>query len=87
MSKVEISKAELALWGVEHLAKLKKQTGLLKSTREHIATTARKAAGTLPEKHDRDDSGWKREILEGRKSRQGQRAGSHNAADDHGEDT
>ncbi|KAI0375280.1 hypothetical protein BV20DRAFT_260002 [Pilatotrama ljubarskyi] len=81
MSKVEVSKAELALWGIEHLTKFKKKQGqMLKSVKEETATTAKKVAGVVPGKEDIEDCNWKREILEGRKRRHEQQ---QNASQDH----
>lgn len=63
MDKVEISKAEAALWGIEHLARFKKKkSAMVKAGKAH-ATEAIHDAQNSTAKHV---GGWKREILEGR---------------------
>ncbi|KAF5385442.1 hypothetical protein D9757_005362 [Collybiopsis confluens] len=63
MSKVKVSKAEAALWGIEHLTKLKKkQTHLKEVGKEQVSKLGHAAADTLKI----GDLHWKREILEGR---------------------
>ncbi|KAL7285111.1 hypothetical protein ACG7TL_000203 [Trametes sanguinea] len=70
MTKVEISKAELALWGIEHLGKFKKkQAKVLKDTKEHTTSAMKKVAGALPKPQEDDGCNWKLEVLEGRKDR------------------
>jgi len=68
MSKVRISKAEAALWGIEHLAKFKKVQGrAVSSGKRKIKGAPRKAKALLAGKLT-GDTKWKEEILRGRKS-------------------
>ncbi|KAF9076189.1 hypothetical protein BDP27DRAFT_1314034 [Rhodocollybia butyracea] len=64
MSKVKISKAEAALWGIEHIGKWKKkQSHLVGASKEQAAKAGHAVAETLKI----SNSDWKREVLEGRK--------------------
>lgn len=61
MSKAHISKAELALWGVEHIKKFQKsQARVLASGKKGLSDTVHKLG-------DVAHISWKREVLEGRK--------------------
>jgi len=59
MRKVKISKAEVALWGIEHIGKWKRKQGqIVADGKEGVHNVVEKAVQPL--------NGWKREILEGR---------------------
>ncbi|TRM60251.1 hypothetical protein BD626DRAFT_137867 [Schizophyllum amplum] len=66
MHKVKVTKAEAALWGIEHLAKVqKKEKDISKKGKEHVKGAASKAMKAVTK--DNGDKAWKKEILEGRK--------------------
>ncbi|KAI5898453.1 uncharacterized protein SCHCODRAFT_02722240 [Schizophyllum commune H4-8] len=63
MKKVKVTKAEAALWGIEHLGKWqKKQKGLQKKGKEEVKDAATKVKMAVT-----TDDSWKKEVLEGRK--------------------
>ncbi|KAJ3908630.1 hypothetical protein F5879DRAFT_300416 [Lentinula edodes] len=69
MSKVKISKAEAALWGIEHIGKWKKKQSHLKEAgKERIAKAGHAIVDTLK----MSDPSWKREIVEGKKRQEDQ---------------
>ncbi|KAL0575827.1 hypothetical protein V5O48_006154 [Marasmius crinis-equi] len=64
MDKAKISKAEAALWGIEHIAKWKKkQSELASKGKEKAIEAGQDVAVKLPLVNE----SWKREVLEGRK--------------------
>ncbi|KAJ8083943.1 hypothetical protein PM082_002710 [Marasmius tenuissimus] len=64
MQKAKISKAEVALWGIEHIGKWKKKQGeVSRKGKEKAVTAGENVAMKLPLVND----SWKKEILEGRK--------------------
>ncbi|KAK1229667.1 hypothetical protein PQX77_007229 [Marasmius sp. AFHP31] len=64
MQKAKISKAEFALWGIEHIGKWKKkQAEVSRKGKEKAVTAGENMAMKLPLVND----SWKKEILEGRK--------------------
>ncbi|VDB86478.1 unnamed protein product [Peniophora sp. CBMAI 1063] len=69
ISHVKKTKAEVALWTLEHVAKAKKKKGaLVTSTKEKARDLVRRNSGGTDEEDKSDeDTGWKREILYGRK--------------------
>jgi len=67
MEKVEISKAEAALWGIEHLGKFKKKkAAMVKAGKTHAAEAVQQAKSSTT----RHPSDWKKEILGGRQKPQ-----------------
>ncbi|KAK7064299.1 hypothetical protein R3P38DRAFT_2823606 [Favolaschia claudopus] len=61
MSKAKISKAELALWGIEHIKRVqKKKQRLVENGKQGIADTLQKVGSVAT-------ISWKREVLEGRR--------------------
>ncbi|KAG7099155.1 hypothetical protein E1B28_001026 [Marasmius oreades] len=67
MQKARISKAEAALWGIEHIAKWKKKRSeISEKGKEKALEAGQELALKLP----LVDNSWKREILEGRASKQ-----------------
>ncbi|KAF7799268.1 hypothetical protein EIP86_010500 [Pleurotus ostreatoroseus] len=71
MRKVQISKAEAALWGIEHLARFrKKQAKVVKSGKQKINGTLHTVRTTLSRSSEPGEStAWKREILQGRRQK------------------
>ncbi|KAF4622929.1 hypothetical protein D9613_001720 [Agrocybe pediades] len=68
MHKVKISKAEAALWGIEHIAKFKKkQSHALSSGKKKVQETSHHAKVFIAAKSP-GDTKWKKEILKGRPS-------------------
>ncbi|KAK7468805.1 hypothetical protein VKT23_003306 [Stygiomarasmius scandens] len=64
LHKAKISKAEAALWGIEHIAKWKKkESELKKAGKQKVSEAGRTIAHTFTS----EDSSWKKEILEGRR--------------------
>ncbi|KAJ7492706.1 hypothetical protein FB451DRAFT_1389061 [Mycena latifolia] len=62
MSKAKISKAEIALWGIEHIKKVQKsQQRLLANGKQGLNDTLHKVGDVA------NLSSWKREVLEGRR--------------------
>ncbi|KAF7347907.1 hypothetical protein MVEN_01548600 [Mycena venus] len=60
MSKAKISKAELALWGIEHIKRVQKsKRRIVESGKQNISDTLHKVG-------DVANISWKREVLEGR---------------------
>jgi len=61
MSKAKISKAEIALWGIEHIKKFQKsQARVVASGKQGINNALHKVG-------DVANVSWKREVLEGRR--------------------
>ncbi|CDO73493.1 hypothetical protein BN946_scf185013.g128 [Trametes cinnabarina] len=86
MSKVKISKAELALWGIEHLGVFKKKKArLMRDTKTHTTEAVKKVAGALPTPQEDNGCNWKLEVLEGRKDRHRHLEGDSPLAEARGE--
>jgi len=66
MHKVKISKAEAALWGIEHITKWKKKQGKLVATGKEKIKTLEKSAVATVSGEGGAASHWKKDILEGR---------------------
>ncbi|KAL1951560.1 hypothetical protein VTO73DRAFT_709 [Trametes versicolor] len=68
MDKVQFSKAELALWGIEHITKFKKkQAALLKTAGKETTHVVRKT--TLPGRRSNEHAHDKQETAEGKEPR------------------
>ncbi|KII93878.1 hypothetical protein PLICRDRAFT_407640 [Plicaturopsis crispa FD-325 SS-3] len=71
MHKAKVSKAEAALWGIEHIGKAQKaKSSAIKSTKEGVKDAVHKVT----------DVSWKRDVLEGRRKK------DEKAAQDEGKD-
>ncbi|KAK7694943.1 hypothetical protein QCA50_002131 [Cerrena zonata] len=67
LTKVKVSKAEAALWGIEHLNKFKKkQAALVKEGKEAVGDAANETVQAIANPADTAHA-WKNVILEGRK--------------------
>jgi len=61
MNKAKISKAELALWGIEHIKRVQKsKQRIVENGKQGISDTLHKVG-------DVANISWKREVLEGRR--------------------
>ncbi|KAI1793831.1 hypothetical protein LXA43DRAFT_998589 [Ganoderma leucocontextum] len=72
MDKAKISKAEVALWGIERLARIKeKQIKVVAKVKQGTTLATRHVVNAIPRKEMKNDENslWKMEILEGRKLR------------------
>ncbi|KAI3615067.1 iq calmodulin-binding motif protein [Moniliophthora roreri] len=66
LRKARVSKAEAALWGIEHLAKWKKrQNEVTRKGKQKAVETGQNIALKVPMVNE----GWKREVIEGRKEK------------------
>jgi len=80
MHKVEISKAEAALWGIEHIGKFKKkQAALVKAGKDGVEDATQNVVKKVHV--PTSNSSWRREILEGR-CRDHEAAGNSHAPED-----
>ena len=68
--KVEYGKAEVALWGIEHLNKAKKKEASVIQTGKDVANKAGEKVASVFNSNDDDDGlrEWKREVIYGRMS-------------------
>jgi len=82
MSHAKISSAEVALWGIEQFTKAKKEQG--KIVKKGKDTVERVASIAIPG-HSSQSSGWKRDVLEGRRKQQQSRMNGNAENDNQGE--
>lgn len=68
MRKVKASKAEMALWGVEHIAKTKKAQSRLVAKGKQRAKGATEKIFTVPNIKSASDTRWKRDIFRGHRT-------------------
>ncbi|KAK7050871.1 hypothetical protein VNI00_004983 [Paramarasmius palmivorus] len=67
LRKARVSKAEAALWGIEHIAKWKKkQDEITKKGKQKVIEAGEDIALKLPAVND----DWKREVIQGRKAKE-----------------
>lgn len=67
MHKVKYSKAEAALWGIEHLNKIKKkEAAVIKSGKDIVKEACEETVSALVPDVDSGLRKWKREVIYGK---------------------
>ncbi|KAF7968214.1 hypothetical protein HWV62_31581, partial [Athelia sp. TMB] len=73
MTHAHISKAEIALWGVEHIKKAQKaKSKAVEKGKDKMKSAAHKVADVVTLAHTEHGPEWKKEVLEGRKKQHNQ---------------
>jgi len=67
MHKVKYGKAEVALWGVEHMKKAKKkEASVIQAGKDAVKKAGEKTASVFNPNEDDDLRKWKREVIHGK---------------------